>query len=128
MPLLIQEKKLDAADRIQLGISYALQLALLLAGAFSFAKGNWLNASLSIAILFLTFLPKIIRRNYKVFLPVEFDVLTIIFIFLSLFMGELHGYYTTVWWWDIALHTSSGFLLGILGFLLVYILNEEKKA
>lgn len=128
MPLLIQEKKLDTADRIQLGISYALQLALLIAAIISFVLGNWLNAFLTIGILFLTFLPKLIRRNYKVFLPVEFDLLIILFIFASFFLGELHGYYTSLWWWDIALHTSSGFLVGIAGFLLVYILNEEKKA
>ena len=109
MPLLIQEKKLDAADRIQLSISYTLQLALFIAALISLAKGNWLNAFLSIGILFLTFLPKIIRQNYKVFLPVEFDLLTILFIFLSLFLGELHGYYTDFWWWDLVLHTSSGF-------------------
>ena len=39
----------------------------------------------------------------------------------------MQGYYTQFWWWDILLHTTSGFLLGIVGFLLVYILNEEKR-
>lgn len=42
----------------------------------------------------------------------------------SLFLGEVRGYYTRYWWWDIALHTSSGFLLGIVGFLLVHVMNE----
>src|SRR5690606_34643894 len=32
------------------------------------------------------------------------------------------------WWWDMVLHAGSGFLLGITGFLLVYLLNEDKKA
>jgi len=31
------------------------------------------------------------------------------------------------WWWDIALHATSGLLLGILGFLLVYALNENER-
>ncbi len=31
------------------------------------------------------------------------------------------------WWWYLVLHTSSGFLFGILGFLLVYVLNEKKE-
>src|SRR3989344_5643932 len=128
MGLLIKEKTLDAADRIQLSISYALQLALLAAAIISLVQTNWLTAFLSLGILMLTFFPRIIRRNYHLFLPVEFDALAIIFIFASLFLGELHGYYTRIWWWDIVLHTSSGFLLGILGFVLIYILNEERNA
>ncbi|NIR44454.1 MAG: hypothetical protein GWM93_09820, partial [Gemmatimonadetes bacterium] len=45
----------------------------------------------------------------------------------SLFLGEIRGYYTRFAWWDVALHTASGFLLGIVGFLLVYILNQEER-
>jgi len=53
--------------------------------------------------------------------------MSIAFIFSALFLGEVHSYYTKYWWWDIALHTSSGGLLGIIGFLLVHILNEEEN-
>ena len=38
----------------------------------------------------------------------------------------MQGYYVRFWWWDIVLHTGSGFLLGVLGFLLVYVLNEKE--
>ena len=46
---------------------------------------------------------------------------------MAIFLGEVHGYYTRFWWWDLVLHSSSGFLLGIAGFVLVYVLNEEKR-
>lgn len=36
------------------------------------------------------------------------------------------GFYVRFWWWDVALHTASGFLLGILGFVLVHVLNEKE--
>ena len=78
-------------------------------------------------ILVLTFTPAIIRRNYKVFLPVEFDFITILFVFLAVFLGEIESYYYRFWWWDTVLHTSSGFLIGIAGFLLLYLLNSERK-
>ena len=48
-------------------------------------------------------------------------------IFSALFLGEIRGYYGRLWWWDIALHTTSGGLLGILGVLLVYVLNENPR-
>jgi hypothetical protein len=50
-----------------------------------------------------------------------------IFVFASLFLGEVRSFYERIWWWDIALHTTSGLLLGILGFLLVYVLNENER-
>ncbi|MEK6951342.1 MAG: hypothetical protein AABX13_06490 [Nanoarchaeota archaeon] len=127
MDFLIARKELDLADRIQLGLSYVLQAILIVFFFVFLARESWLNVFLTAGILILTFLPGLIRHNYKVFLPVEFDLLAILFIFATLFLGEVHSYYTLFWWWDIVLHTSSGFLLGIVGFLLVYLLNEEKR-
>jgi len=75
-------------------------------------------------ILFITFAPLMLEKRFQVFIPPEFVALSIAFVFASLFLGEVHGYYERYWWWDIVLHTSSGFLLGIIGFLLVYVLNE----
>jgi hypothetical protein len=44
-----------------------------------------------------------------------------------LFLGEVRGYYARFWWWDVLLHIGAGFLLGILGFLLVHVLNEKEE-
>jgi uncharacterized membrane protein YjdF len=49
------------------------------------------------------------------------------FIFLTLFLGSLTNFYERFAWWDGMLHFMSGALLGIVGFLLIYILNEQKK-
>ncbi len=127
MDLLIHHKELDTADRVQLVISYILQLIIVSSAAYLCYKEQWLNALLVIGILLLTLIPSIVRKGYKVMLPVEFDLITVCFIFLALYLGEIHSYYTKFWWWDIVLHTSSGFLLGIAGFVLIYVLNEEKK-
>jgi len=125
MSFLFYKKGVDKADRIQLIISYALQAILVVSMGFSLYRQNWLNLFITIGILFLTFLPKIIRKSAKVYLPVEFDLISIVFVFTAIFLGEIHSYYAKFWWWDAVLHTSSGFLLGIAGFLLLFILNEE---
>ncbi|MBU0456830.1 MAG: hypothetical protein ABH824_07235 [Nanoarchaeota archaeon] len=127
MELFIKDKKLNKTDKIQLFISYLLQLILILAIIFSLYRQNWLNVFTITGILFITLLPAIIRHSYKVHLPLELDLIVIIFVFASLFLGEVRGYYTRFWWWDVLLHTSSGILFGFAGFFLVYILNEEKK-
>jgi uncharacterized membrane protein YjdF len=60
-------------------------------------------------------------------IPSEFQVLALVFVFCALFLGEVRSYYDKIWWWDIALHSTSGLLMGILGFLLVYVLNASQK-
>ncbi len=85
---------------------------------------QWLALVLTTGILLITLAPLFISRFFRVFIPPEIVLLAIIFVFASLFLGEVRGYYTRFWWWDIALHTGSGFLLGIVGFLLVHVMNE----
>lgn len=90
-------------------------------------KGQWLNTSIIVGILFLTLLPTLLGKKFDVYIPPVFQFMAILLIFASLFLGEIHHYYTRFWWWDIVLHAGSSFLLGILGFLLVYILNQDER-
>lgn len=128
MRFLFQLSSLDRADRIQLYLSYTLQLILVAQVVYSLLQRSWLTLFLSSGILILTFLPAIIRRNFRVYLPIEIDLATILFIFASLFLGEMRSYYTRFWWWDLVLHTGAGILMGLTGFILVYILNRERKS
>ncbi|HDP89548.1 MAG TPA: hypothetical protein ENN42_06275 [Thioalkalivibrio sp.] len=95
--------------------------------AFALFRGQWITAFLVLGIMAIMLSPPIIGRRFRITIPSEFQVLAILFVFAALFLGEIRSYYTRLWWWDIALHTSSGLLLGILGFLLVYVLNESKR-
>jgi len=104
----------------------AMQLVMLVGLVLSLYERQWFNALLIASIILLTLLPTILGRRFDVYIPPQFEVLAILFIFGSLFLGEIHGYYGRFSWWDVALHTGSGFLLGILGFLLVYVLNQKE--
>ena len=103
-----------------------LQGILLLGLVGAIVEQQWLTALTTAAVIVTTLMPLILGRRFRVFVPPEFEVLAVVFLFASLFLGEVRGYYLRFWWWDIALHTASGFLLGILGFLLVYVLNETE--
>jgi len=78
-------------------------------------------------ILVITFLPMILGTHLNLKIPYEFESLAIVFICMSPFFGEVLDFYNRYWWWDVMLHTQSGFLLGITGFLLVYVLNENEN-
>ncbi len=108
-------------------LTVSLQAILLIEAILAVFSQQWLTALITTSIIVITLFPFFMGKFLNVFIPPEFVLLSVIFIFASLFLGEVHGYYTRFWWWDIVLHTSSGFLLGIIGFLLVYILNETEK-
>lgn len=108
-------------------ITLALQALLLLGVAFTLWQGQWLTALTTAAILVVTLFPVFLKRTLDVFIPPEIEVLAVLFVFASLFLGEVRGYYLRFWWWDAVLHAASGFLLGLLGFLLVYVLNEKEE-
>ena len=99
----------------------AAELAALLLHA-SWANGVWL-----LIIMMITGAPALLGHRLPVRIPAEYELLAILFVFASLFLGEFRSYYERFWWWDIALHTTSGLLLGVLGFLLVYVLNESRR-
>jgi len=104
-----------------------LKLSLLVGAVLSFIQGSWEAGFITLIIFFITFLPILLGNRFQVKIPSEFELLAVIFVYASLFMGEVHGYYLKFWWWDLVLHASAGFLAGILGFLLVYVLNEKKE-
>lgn len=107
-------------------LTAGLQLVLVASMVVLAFEAQWLNVAATASIIVLTFVPSMMGRRFGVYIPPEFELLAILFIFASLFLGEVRGYYTRFWWWDALLHASSGFLLGIVGFLLVYALNQKE--
>lgn len=107
-------------------LTLVLQLILAVGVVAAVWEQQWLAAVITSGIILVTLVPLFLSRRFSVFIPPEFVLLAITFVFASVFLGEVHGYYVRFWWWDLVLHTGSGFLLGIIGFLLVYILNETE--
>src|SRR5690554_3698098 len=91
-------------------LAVVLQIILLIEVFAATWNQHWLTALITLGILLLTLAPTFLSRFFNVFIPPEFVLLAIVFVFASLFLGEIHEYYTRFWWWDIVLHSSSGFL------------------
>ncbi|WP_440996363.1 hypothetical protein [Arhodomonas sp. SL1] len=119
--------RIDRATRIHWTVLAIVQLIMLVELGVAVAEGHWGTALLVAAIMGVTLVPARLGRRFRVHVPAELQLLTVLFIFAALFLGEIHSYYERIWWWDIALHAGSGLLLGILGFLLVYVLNESER-
>lgn len=103
-------------------------LELVMAGelVFLILDERWLHVFLVLAIMITMMSPFVLKPLFRSHIPFELQILAIIFVFATLFLGEVRDYYERFWWWDLLLHATAGLLLGLLGFMIVYILNEDR--
>lgn len=111
----------------EISIGFGLKLVMGIGGILLLLDHKYQAGAATLGILIITFLPYFMSSLLHFRIPAEVETLSIVFVYLSLFLGEVHGYYTKYWWWDMVLHTTSGLLGGMIGFLLVYVLNNNKK-
>jgi len=112
---------------LYLTITWVIQV-LLAVGLVLFAfRRNWENVFLTAVIIALTLVPAFLFRRYRVIIPPEFQLVAALFNFLSLFLGSALDFYYHFWWWDFVLHAASGFLLGIIGFIALFVMNQTDR-
>lgn len=116
----------EPADRVYVGLLVILQAAMAVELVVLIVSQEWLNALLVLGIMALTLAPLVLAPRFDVRIPAEFQLTTVVFVFATLFLGEMLNYYDRFDWWDTVLHAFSGLLLGVFGFLLVYVLNENR--
>jgi uncharacterized membrane protein YjdF len=124
-------KKLDLEQNrngVAVFVYYAIRVIIVLSLIGFVLNADWLDAILTALILVLILTPSFLKNRYQIYIPFAFDLAAALFIFLAFFLGDLSGLYDRFSWWDGLLHFQSGLLLGLIGFLLVYILNEEKTS
>jgi len=112
---------------LYLTLTWLLQLLLAVGVVLFLLRRDWENVFLTGIVIALTLVPAFLSRRYRVIIPPEFQLVAAVFVFLSLFLGSALDFYYRFWWWDIVLHTASGFLLGIIGFISLYVLNQTDQ-
>lgn len=108
-------------DRIELAIATVLQLAILFVVVTAFFDRLWLIAFSGLVVFMLTFAPAVIERQLRVRLPIELTLFTCVFLFASFALGEVGHFYDRIWWWDILLHATSAVVIGLIGFIIIYV-------
>lgn len=118
---------MDPADIIQLWIAVTLQVVIFTILVLSLFEGRG-QVTFSASIVFvLTFLPAMINWQFETFVPIEFVFVNTLFLFASFVLGDLRQFYDRFWWWDMMLHGFSAIIMGIIGFLLIYVFYASKK-
>ncbi|HUG45164.1 MAG TPA: hypothetical protein VMK31_01455 [Sphingomicrobium sp.] len=114
------------ARRAHVIVLVALQAVMAVELTLLIFRGTWMHVFLVAAVMAGILAPELLRRTLRVQIPSEIQILATVFVFATLFLGEVRDYYERIWWWDLALHGTAGLLLGLLGFLIVYALNESR--
>lgn len=120
---------LRGIKRIYLVVSFLIIISLIYAIALSIYQRNYLVLFVSLLTLGLVALPYFVRR-LKIILPTEIELIIILFIYATLFLGEIRGFYSYFWWWDILVHGFSAIVFGFIGFTVLYFMvnRHELKA
>ncbi len=80
----------------------------------------------SFALLGASFLPSILEKTWKINIPSNMEIIFILFCTASLLLGEIGEFYIKYSWWDSLLHTLSGSLIAVVGFVLINYFNYNE--
>ena len=107
-------------ERIELLIVILLQLAICVVTVAALIREQHIIAFAGCLTFAMTFAPWIIERRLGVQMPIELTLVTCVFLYAAFALGEVEGFYARFPWWDLMLHGFSAFIIGLIGFLLVY--------
>jgi len=79
------------------------------------------------ATLGLTILPDHVSRFMGLRLPRSFLAAIAFFVFASIFLGEMRGFYDRFWWWDMMLHFFSALSIAAMAFLAIFMMFEGDR-
>ncbi|MDF1873078.1 hypothetical protein [Vannielia sp.] len=104
-----------------------IQFFLLIEGVTALVQQSWSALFVAVTTLVLTFLPNRFAGYLGITLPGSVLTGIVIFLFATLFLGEVEGFYNRFWWWDVALHFLSAVSFGLMGFLAIFMLFEGDR-
>jgi hypothetical protein len=119
-------RRLDVPARYQRAASRLLQVAIgavLVVGLVTRNLGVIVNAALALAV---TFVPALLRRDYRIHLGPGLTLW--ITLALSLHAFGMLGAYDEVWWFDHLTHTLSATIVAAGGYVIVRAIDEWSES
>lgn len=129
----MKERQGDGSDRAmrasrwEIRLAWLLRALILLTAVVHAAQGAWLYVLLCLVAIALVVIPARMARSSAANLPVEIELVLLWWLVADMTLGRLAALYDTSDWFDKALHLGNSVLLGMLGFLAVYILHFTGK-
>lgn len=109
---------MNRSGKLATGIAVLFGIVLIISIILYSVTNQWKALSLSIFTLGCLTLPfgisHVVKRK-EILLPSSFQWLTLMFIFMAQYFGEIHKFYFIFWWWDLLLHAIAGSYGVIIG-------------
>ena len=71
--------------------------------------------------------PTLLRRRWGLVSPSRMMILYAVFLYASIYLGEVRNFYYRIPHWDNILHGFSGLMLGALAFSVIQLLNKSDR-
>lgn len=120
-------KKQIRNNKVAFTVYLVLRLVVICAIVLSIIGGRYENLFACFLALVFFLVPAFIEKNFGIHFPTTLEVIIMLFVFASVILGEIGGYYEKVPLWDTMLHTVNGFLCAAIGFSLVDVVNRNDK-
>lgn len=117
-------------SKLAIKIAVSFEIILLITAVNSIVSKQWNNLAilfLAIICIFIPFLLTNIANKKNIMLPESFQLISVLFVILAQYFGEINKFYITFWWWDLLLHAISGSYAVIIALHLIQgIIIKEK--
>lgn len=124
----MKEQSLNSKKKSSMIITNLVRLALILTYIRGWFMHDHSQDFLIILTFVMTYYPSVLEKRFGVYLPNTLQIIITLFIFAAQVLGEMNGFYDKILWWDTMLHATSGTILGLLGFMFVYLLNKNSES
>lgn len=104
-----------------------LRMIILFIMVVQLIHGYFENVALCALALLLFSAPRFLRKHTHAELPTGLEMVVLFFIFASLILGEISGFYVRYPYWDTILHSVNGFCSAAIGLSMLDILNRSKR-
>lgn len=106
---------------------YSMITVVAISMIISFLRSNVEHIFLCILTLLLFWVPQLLKRRLKLYIPPIMEVIIVVFIVCGIVLGEIANFFVLFPYWDTVLHTLNGIVCAALSLSLVVLLNKQEK-
>ncbi|MBS1124792.1 MAG: hypothetical protein H6Q90_7020 [Deltaproteobacteria bacterium] len=90
-------------------------------------RGDVLYGVFCLIAVGVTLVPSLLARDLHARTPVELEVALLLLMVGDMTFGNLLGWYVRLPWYDKVVHVGSSILVGLIGFLSIYVLHATDR-
>ncbi len=110
-----------------LWIKYLILTTLIAIGAYQLLQRDWHSFLMVSQAFVFSLIPTFLRKAYGVRTPHILQAGVAIFMFATIFLGEVGNFYERFWWWDLIWHTLAGVVCGLIGYIILILTYRRQN-